>query len=72
MLTDLGYRLADVAKASDEARPKLVAECVEIAKKITAETKKNEQCSAEQPATASESKPEGEKKPKPESEGRSQ
>ena len=33
---------------------------------------KAEQGSAEQPATASESKPEGEKKPKPESEGRSQ
>ena len=46
MLTDLGHRLADVAKAGDEARPKLVAECVEIAKKITAETKKPEQDAA--------------------------
>lgn len=42
MLTELGHRLADVVKASDEARPKLVAECVEIAKKITAETRKPE------------------------------
>ena len=71
MLTDLGHRLADLAKADDQARPKLVAECVEIAEKITAETQKPEQ-DAEQPATASKLKPEGEKTTKPESEGRSQ
>lgn len=42
MLTELGHRLADVAKAGDEARPKLVSECVELATQITAEAQKLE------------------------------
>lgn len=71
MLADLGHRLADLAKAGDEARPTLVAECVEIAKKITAETQKPEQGGAGQPATRSEPKSEGGDKPQPEAERRS-
>jgi hypothetical protein len=71
MLTDLGHRLADVAKATDEGRPKLLAECVEIAQKITAETRKPEQVGTDQSATHPESKSKGNEKPQHESEDRS-
>jgi len=70
MLTELGHHLGDVAKAGDEARPKLVTECVELATKITAETQKPEQGVAPQSATRSESESEDGDKPQTESEPR--
>lgn len=51
MLTELGLRLADVAKAGGEICPKLAAECIEIAKNIATETQKTEQAGSGQPAT---------------------
>lgn len=56
MLTDLGQKLAEVAKAEAHNRSKLVAECTVLAKRIKSETQKPEQDGGGQPATRSESK----------------
>jgi hypothetical protein len=51
MLTELGRKLAEVARAEAKDRSKLLAECVGLAKNIKAETQKAEQLGAGQQAT---------------------
>lgn len=43
MLTELGLRLADLAKADNKVHPKLTAECIDLAEKITSEVQKLEE-----------------------------
>ena len=60
-----GYSLSGDEWGTSETFKTLIVDGIEVKKPA-------EQGGAEQPATAPESKPEGEKKPKPKSEGRSQ
>ena len=55
MLTKLGGKLADIAEMESQYRPKIVADCTDLAKKIVAETHKPEQDAPVQPANRTES-----------------
>jgi len=72
MITDLGHKLGEVAKADKKDRDRLLEECLKLAKELRTRTIKPEQDGAGQPVTAPELKRDGNEKPKPESEGRSQ
>ena len=51
LLTELGHKLADVAKAEVQERPELVAECTILAKKIKLEIQQDQTTSDRTPAT---------------------
>lgn len=68
MLTDLGHKLAEIAKVEGQDRQKVVAECDELAKNIQTESHKTERGGADHPPIAPESKSEGKDKHQPEKE----
>ena len=55
MITDLGHKLGEVAKADKKDRDRLLEECLNLAKELQTRTTKPEQGGADQPATATES-----------------